>query len=362
LRTARASRAREAEPARSREQSFTKKAVIASAVAAAAVVALWMLLQVVHVLLMTFAGVLVAIFLWHVAKEVAERTPLEIGASLLLVVILLFTALGATILVGGPSLYREGEHVVQAIPPALDSLQQEILKLPWGDRLLSLIWRSPDVAGGAAATVTTGISRVIAFVAYAFIVVFVGIYVAHAPDLHWNGLMHLFPPEERKRAREVLLDIRDNLWWWSLGRAFSMAAVGVSTALGLWLLGVPSAGVLGLLAGLLDFIPNFGPLLSLVPAILVAMPDGPRTVLLVALLYMGIQFAEWAFLTPYVDRKSVSVPPALVLVSQVLAGVLFGVLGALLATPLTVTAMVLVKRLYVEDYLNDSIEESPARG
>ena len=74
-----------------------------------------------------------------------------------------------------------------------------------------------------------------------------------------------------------------------------------------------------------------------------------------------IQVAEWVLLTPLVDKKAVSLPPTLVLVSQVLAGVLFGVLGALLATPLPVRAMGMVRRLYVEDYLKDSVGETPAR-
>jgi predicted PurR-regulated permease PerM len=281
------------EAPRSKEESFTKKAVIASAVAAVAAIGVWMLFQVVHVLLLTFAGVLAAVLLWHLARELSDRTPLSIRASLLVVVAAIFSALGAVGILVGPSLFREFEHLVEAVPFAWESLQQEILKLPWGDRVLSMATTSPELAENAAAQVTTGISRAIAAVVYTFVVVFVGIYVAYAPDVHWNGLMHLLPPEERPRAKEILLDIRDNLWWWGLGRGFSMALVGISTALGLFILGVPSAGALGVLAGALDFIPNFGPVLAVIAALLMAMPLGTRMMFFVAILYVGIQVVEW---------------------------------------------------------------------
>lgn len=136
-----------------------------------------------------------------------------------------------------------------------------------------------------------------------------------------------------------------------------MAVIGVLTTLGLWLLGVPLALTLGILAALLEFIPNFGPILSAVPAVLLALMESPRLALWVILLYLGIQAAESYLITPLVQRRLASLPPVLVIVSQILGGVLFGFLGFALATPLLAFALVLVKRLYIEDRLGDSFEE-----
>ena len=131
----------------------------------------------------------------------------------------------------------------------------------------------------------------------------------------------------------------------------SLCLVGMLTALGLWILGVPAPLSLGFVAGVLSFIPNFGPLLSLVPAVIVALPNGPQMVLYVILLYAGIQLVESYFITPLIQHRAVRLPPALILLAQILMGVLFGFLGLLLATPLTAVLLVLIKRLYIEDVL-----------
>ena len=123
------------------------------------------------------------------------------------------------------------------------------------------------------------------------------------------------------------------------------------TALGLWLIGVPYALTLAVIAGLLSFIPNIGPVLALIPALLVALMQGPSTILWVTALYMGTQFFESYFLTPYLQQEVVEIPPAFALIMQVLFGVMAGALGVVLAVPITAAGMVVVRMLYVEDYL-----------
>ena len=135
-----------------------------------------------------------------------------------------------------------------------------------------------------------------------------------------------------------------------------MIIIGVLTAVGLWLLGVPLALTLGLLAALLTFIPNIGPILAVVPAALLALLQSPTRALYVVLLYLGIQTVESYLLTPLMQKRTVSLPPALTIFAQVLMGILVGRIGLVLATPLTAALFVLVKMLYVEDILGDSIE------
>jgi predicted PurR-regulated permease PerM len=144
----------------------------------------------------------------------------------------------------------------------------------------------------------------------------------------------------------LMTEVRQKLYWWLLGRLVSMTVVGIATGLGLWLLGMPMALSLALLAALLVFIPNLGPILAAIPALLVALSEGMFWPVLA--LYLLIQAVESNVITPLVDRQSVKLPPALLLSAQITMGLIAGVLGLILAAPLTVLATVLIKRLYVD--------------
>ena len=140
-----------------------------------------------------------------------------------------------------------------------------------------------------------------------------------------------------------------------------MALNTVVTAVGLWLLGVPLALTLGLLSGLLNFIPNVGPLLAAAPALLIALTQGPTQALYVALLYLAYQSVDGYLLTPIVTQRTVAVPPAVTLLAQVLLGASAGLYGLLLASPLVAAGLVIVRLLYVEDILGDDGETSASR-
>jgi predicted PurR-regulated permease PerM len=107
--------------------------------------------------------------------------------------------------------------------------------------------------------------------------------------------------------------------------------------------------VLALLAGFISFIPNFGPLIALIPAVLVGLMEGPQTALMVAGLYILIQVVESNFITPLVQQKLIQLPPALIILSQVIMGVLTGGWGLILATPLMVIVIVLIQELYLNE-------------
>jgi predicted PurR-regulated permease PerM len=194
-------------------------------------------------------------------------------------------------------------------------------------------------------------STTLGFLVDVVVVLFVGFYLAVQPDLYKNGFLRLVPHAGRIRTSEVLDEIALTLRWWLLGRTCAMVAIAVTTALGLWLLSVPLALILGILAGVLNFVPNIGPLISAVPALLLSLTQSPVLAAYVAALYVGIQFVESYLVTPLVQQHTVSMPPALTITAQVFMGVLFGGLGLLLATPLTAALLVAVHRLYVEDVL-----------
>jgi predicted PurR-regulated permease PerM len=141
------------------------------------------------------------------------------------------------------------------------------------------------------------------------------------------------------------------------GQTFFHACGSRLELLGLWILGVPLALALGFIAGLLSFVPNFGPLIALIPAVLVGLMEGPSTALYVVILYIVIQAVESNLITPMIQKQMVYLPPAVILIGQVLLGILVGGLGLILATPIIAIAVVLVQLLYVEDVLGDKSSE-----
>jgi predicted PurR-regulated permease PerM len=182
-----------------------------------------------------------------------------------------------------------------------------------------------------------------------YVVLFIGLFFSISPGVYTNGIVQLVPPKGQEKAREVLDRLGEHLSGWLKGILFAMFVVFVLTAIGLAILGMKLWLVLALLAGFISFIPNFGPLIALIPAVLVGLMDSPRMALLVAGLYILIQVVESNFITPLVQQKLIQLPPALIILSQVIMGVLTGGWGLILATPLMVILIVLIQELYLNE-------------
>lgn len=197
------------------------------------------------------------------------------------------------------------------------------------------------------------------------IIVFLSIYIAADPALYHDGIMKLFPRPRRRRAGEVLSAIAAVLRRWLLTQLIAMATIGTVTTVVLLVLGVKAAFALGLLAGLFEFIPTVGPILSAVPAVAMGFLDSPEKAVIVALAFFVIQFMENHLLIPLLMKGGVNVPPALTILSQALMALLFGFLGLMVAVPLLAATLVAVKMLYVENVVGDRAlgpDENPARG
>lgn len=230
-----------------------------------------------------------------------------------------------------------------------ESVRRAIDSLPTLGELLAR--RSGNVISRLTGVASTTLGAVINIL----VIAITGLYLAFQPDLYSRGVKHLLPFRYRERAGEVMSAIDNALWRWLGGRLGLMLINGGATTIGLWLLGVPLALTLGLLAGLLNFIPNFGPLVAAIPAVLIGLLQSPQQALYVALLYLAVQTVDGYVLTPLVERRSVELPPVLTLTAQLLLGSAFGLIGVMLATPLTAAVVILVKMLYVEDVLGDHV-------
>ena len=208
----------------------------------------------------------------------------------------------------------------------------------------------------AVRTAALSLGRIASSVSIAvtgFVVVCVpSVFLAIDPQLYVAGLMRLVAPPRRARVREVLEAVASARRWWLVGRFSAMAAVPVLTFGGLFALGVPLAVVLAVIAGVLTFVPYLGPLLA---AVLIGFAESSELALWVAGLALTVQLLENNLLTPLVQQRAVSLPPAVLIVAQLLLGALFGLLGLLLATPVAVAAIVLCQAFYVQDVLGDSV-------
>jgi predicted PurR-regulated permease PerM len=199
------------------------------------------------------------------------------------------------------------------------------------------------------------ISHTIAVIAGFLLIVFLAIYISVSPDMYRRGLMMLFPKQSRERAGEVLSAMAVTLRRWLVTELIAMVVIGTVTTVALLILDVQAAFALGLLAGLLEFIPTVGPILSAIPAIGMGFLDSPEKALTVAAVYIGIQFVENQLLIPILMKGGVDLPPALTLVAQALLALLFGFLGLMVAVPALAATMVAVKMLYVQDVVGEQV-------
>jgi len=201
------------------------------------------------------------------------------------------------------------------------------------------------------------LTSTIAAVAGIVIIMFLAIYIGAEPELYHRGLMHLFPHGSRARAGEVLTAMATVLRKWLVTQLIAMVVIGVVTTIALLILDVKAAFALGVLAGLLEFIPTVGPILSAIPAVAMAFLDSPEKAITVGLVYLAIQQLENILLIPMLMKGGMDIPPVLTILAQSLLALLFGFLGLMVAVPLLAATMVGVKMLYVEDVVGDQVME-----
>lgn len=249
--------------------------------------------------------------------------------------------------------------VMDSAQPAPQQAQGDTSQSAATQRGGALSERLTSQVGGAARYLFPFLSSTFAVFAGLILIVFLAIYIAAEPDVYHRGLMHLFPHHGRKRAGEVLSAMATVLRRWLVTQLIAMLTIGVITTVVLLALDVKAAFALGALAGLLEFVPTIGPLLSAIPAVGMAFLDSPDKALAVAIAYGAIQFLENHLLIPLLMKGGVNLPPALTIVTQALMALLFGFLGLMVAVPLLAAIMVPVKMLYVEDVVGDEMPVLP---
>ena len=321
--------------------------------------ALW---QLTDILVLLFGAVLLCIGLCAAARLVTRHTGIRRGVALVCVFLLGLGVFGAALWVFGATIAAQLDDVIQAAPVGVRLFMAWMTDNPYGRQVLDQL-RGANVMGatGWATSMVTGFGGLITRgLGMATIALFVAIYLAAEPDRYRHLCLRLVPPAQRPTAETLFAAIGTVLERWLIGQLVVMTAIGVMTGLGLWLMGIEAAFALGLMGGLLCFIPFVGAILAAIPAILVALTQGPVYAIAVIGMYIGVHVIEGNFITPMVQAEATAFPPVFAILSTVAFSVLLGPLGVLLAAPLTLVLMAVVEIVYVQHGLGEAPESAVA--
>lgn len=325
-----------------------------------------LLIYAADVFLIAFAAILIANILRTPSEWLSKRTQIAPNWYIGAVTVLLIVVLGLGAWLAAPRIIGQFSELAEGLTEALSTVQERVetgLGIDIEENLLPKAEDGgPPIIPMILGRVTGVISGALGAVVNVIVILALGFYLALHSRFYFEGLIRLFPINTRPRAAEIAEQVGTTLRWWLLGQLFTMALVGLITTIGLWLLGIPLAGTLGLITGLFEFAPFIGPILAAVPAVLIAFTQSPMTALYVIILYIAIQQIEGYLITPYVQKRAVDLPPALTIFAQLLMGVLFGLFGLLLATPLVAASMVVVRMAYIEDVLGDRRKDATTAG
>ncbi len=336
---------------------FVRRTLVVAGIFLLSLLLIFVVKNTIAVLLVAFNGILFAVFLHGLASAVQSHIRLPYAVSFVLVTILIATVIVFGFWLLEPRIAAQLGQLTEQFPRLEARLKGLLQEHPGIRDFVAQLHLQPQAAvrviAGAVPdvfTTTTGL------VAGGLTVLFIAIYMGLNPSLYVHGILYLVPPASQPRAEAVLHHVAYVLWRWVLGRMIGMTFVGILTGMGLYSLGVPMAFILGLFAAILDFVPNIGPVVGAIPAILFALLQDPWSALYVVLLYTLVQFIEGNLLLPMIEQRAVFVPPALTLIVQLMMYFLFGLLGLVLAIPLFAAIAETVKMLYVEDALGRKLE------
>lgn len=326
-------------------------------------VALYILWEIRQILLQIFAAVVLANSLNRLAQRLQKIGVTRLGAVLAAIGALLLSIVVFFFLIV-PPFANQLQQVIDLVPQGIRQLNRQINEwyelIPnqfneYVPKVDDLVEQAQPFAnrllGGSLAIFSSSLGGLL----NVLLILVLGIMMLVNPLAYRQGFIRLFPSFYRRRVDAIMLECEVSLGRWIVGALISMAVVAIFSTIGLAIIGVPAALAQGVLAGLLNFIPNLGPTFSVVPPMLISLLD-PEKPLLKALLVLGlfvlIQQLESNLLTPYVMAQQVSLLPALTLIGQVFFATLFGFMGLLLAIPLMVVCQIWVRRTLVEDVLD----------
>jgi len=324
------------------------------------VISIYILWQIRQVVLLLFAAVVLATGLNRVVRRL-EQSRLQRGIAIAITVVVLLTLIIGFLLVIVPSIVEQLQQLVNVLPQVSARLRR------WSDWLQAVIpgqtleqFRALEnipqqlqtwlarLLGNFFVLLNNSLAALLSLLLFLVLT----IMLLANPCQYRRVFVLAFPAFYRRRVEEILAECENSLVGWIRGTLLAMVVIAFVSFIGLSVLGVPLPFVNAALAGLLEFIPNVGPVLSVVPPILLALLDAPWKAGAVLVLYIAIQQFESLVLVPLIMKQEVDLMPVFTILAVVVFASFFGFLGLFLAIPLLIVTQICLKEVLVKDILN----------
>ncbi len=298
------------------------------------------------VLLMALAGVLIAVYFHGLADVIQKKTKLKRQYALLISILSTLLIFSVLMWFIGARIQNQVAELSNTLPQTISAAKQKVAGTPIGKKVLD--YSSGDNSQKLMDTATSFFNTSFGVLGDLYIIIFLGIFFTSDPTLYKNGILFMFPPGRKEAGKIILSRISTSLKGWLKSMLVSMLLITLLIWLSLTAIGMPVTMVLGLITGLLAIVPNFGPVIAMVPGVLIAFTISTNTAVVVALIYIACQTIVASIITPLLQKKIINLPPALTLMSQLIMGTLSGVMGIILAVPLLAILVILVEELYIK--------------
>lgn len=327
--------------------NYIKKVWIAGGILLLIIIIFLLFKALFSVILLALAGILIAIYFHGFANVLHRKLHLSEGWSLAISVIFNIILVTAFFWFVGARLKQQVSVLSDTLPKTIHELKGHLQQSAIGQKVLNYLSFSGNDQK-TLAVAKTFFSSSFGILSDLYIIILMAAFFIASPSIYKKGIIKLLPPKAKDKGEKLLNKINDVLKNWLKGQIIGFFFIAVLTGVGLWIVGMPLVLTLALMAGLLNFIPNFGPIIALIPAVLLALTIGTTTVIIVICFYTFIQIIQSAVTQPLIQQKMISLPPVLIIFGQVAMGLLAGFWGVLLAMPLIAIIMTLVNKLYVE--------------
>jgi len=328
--------------------SFSKKVWIAGSLISLMLIFLFLFKTLLEVLLLILAGVLIAIY-FHGFAGIFKKY-FHWPSKLSIVISVFFNLL---LLIGffwfvGARLQQQVSQLSETLPATIENAKEQMSQTALGSKALQLLNSTGD-SEKTMNVVKRFFSSGFGVLSDLYIVFLLGLFFTVSPSLYKKGIVSLLPAKAKDKGKELTNRLSIILKKWLEGQIIGFFFIAILTAIGLVILGMPLVLTLALIAGLLNFIPNFGPIIALIPAVLISLMQGPGTAVIIVCMYTFIQIIQTSVTQPLIEQKMISIPPALTVVGQVALGMLTGFWGVLLAVPVMAILMTVIDQLYIQN-------------
>ena len=299
-----------------------------------------------NVIMLSLAGCLIAVYFHGLGDLIQRHTKwkrmicmtISIAGSFILLIALLWFM--------GSKIQVQIAALSDSLPHTISNAKLKLAETPLGRKALEAV--SGNTSDKLFASAQSFFNTSFGVLGNMYIILFLGIFFTASPSLYKDGIILLIPKDGKDVTRKIINRCSQALKGWLKGTMLSMVLIAILLPIGLSLMGVPLALVLGLLTAILVIVPNFGSFAAMIPGVLLALTISPNTAIIVALIYIGVQTLVSNIIAPVIQKKMINLPPALTIISQLLMAALAGVMGVIMAIPLLAIVMILVDELYVK--------------